>query len=62
MLKKSTTGKKTIKIGCSLWDYAGDLDQNELANGNGVAISQEKPEYKFEGTFLDDQLHGIGKS
>ena len=51
-----------MKIGHSLWDYTGDLDQNNLANGNGVAISQEKPEYKLEGTFHDDQLHGIGES
>ena len=55
------SGSKTISIGCGLWGYTGDLNQHGIANGHGVAVSQQDPNFKLEGTFRDDQLHGLGE-
>ena len=49
-------GKKTID---ERWEYTGELDDNGLACGHGVATHGNK---QYKGTWFADKRHGIGKN
>ena len=44
-----------------MWAYNGEIDQDGLACGEGVATSAENPAQKYIGTFNKDEIHGICK-
>ena len=45
-----------------LWNYIGQLDKEGNATGFGKAFHEEILLGKsYEGTWLNDKLHGIGK-
>ena len=52
-------GKKKIRIYGDLYDYEGELDQEGRATGLGIARYSGDTDSKIEGTFLEDQRHGI---
>ena len=41
-----------------VWDYEGDLDENDMACGYGVAVSRMGSTY--QGSFFNDKFEGIG--
>ena len=44
-----------------MWiDYSGEVDEKGNASGYGVAKREDLPGWKYEGTFLNDKLHGYG--
>ena len=46
-----------------IWDYKGQLDENNLACGIGFAVigKPDDPNYStYEGTFIHDKMEGIG--
>ena len=47
-------GKKIVD---DRWEYDGELDENNMACGNGIARSGGK---QFKGTWFQDKRHGIG--
>ena len=56
---KLTKGQKKVKIGKDEADYNGELADNGACCGAGIAILENGN--KYEGTWLNDQLHGICK-
>ena len=54
-LTNQRLGKKTID---DRWEYTGELDDNGLACGHGVATQGNK---QYKGTWFMDKRHGIGK-
>ena len=54
-------GKKTIQIDEEDYDYEGELDENGVAVGNGVANNDEMMK-KFTGTFFNGLPNGVCKS
>ena len=53
------TGHKKVKLFAKEFDYKGELDKDGNVCGHGVATRKT---YKYEGTFLNNQAHGFGKS
>ena len=46
------------------WLYKGEMDENNLACGQGVAEKKETygaNEYKYVGMFVNDAFEGVGK-
>ena len=41
------------------YDYVGEVDMNGNACGHGIATNEED-DLKKEGTFLNNEFHGIG--
>ena len=61
----SFEGKKKVvdKTNFSYWDkerkYEGEIDENGLACGYGVASCKDK---RYKGCFVNDLFEGLGKS
>ena len=55
-------GHKTVEIDRKLYEYSGELDADGKACGKGLAtMTGSDCGVVFEGTWLNDRLHGIGK-
>ena len=52
-------GKKTITIGGVPWEYDGEMNKDNKAYGVGEATCGDA---KYEGHFMNDQLHGFCKT
>ena len=52
------SGNKTVSINGDAWDYEGEINEDGLACGQGVATRDKA---KFTGTFFNDKLEGICK-
>ena len=53
------TDEKRIEITIKEYDYTGEMDQDGKACGQGVAVFVNDKDMRYEGTFLDDQPHGL---
>ena len=54
-------GKKKVSIFGEEYTYTGELDRKGNCCGEGIAYDEEDPEDKFEGIFLDNEIHSQSK-
>ena len=52
-------GKKEIEAMEDTWDYEGEIDEDGLACGFGVADTGDG--WTYVGTFFNDKFEGIGE-
>ena len=43
------------------YEYTGELDENGLACGEGIALQKFNNKYAYKGSFADDFWHGVCK-
>ena len=53
------TGSRTFKTPYRTWNYKGEVDENGLPCGSGVANSSDGKTYR--GTWFNDRKHGVGR-
>ena len=57
-------GSKIIEYSGQTFDYEGEIDTKGKACGFGKVANQKNDvrlKYTYEGTFIDDRGHGMGK-